>query len=156
MAFLFSCFGKASHLAAQRNDAAHAMGSPEPYHTYYLSASHSPHFLIRHQQPVITLTPSPKTLSCLCTGTPAWLMPSPSTKLSACSIQCSTECSLFFQKWIVLPSPCTRTHFLCAQLVPGASPSKGFVRLRVSVLISVLPFRQLRKWVTNLGSPHLK
>lgn len=71
MAFLLSYFGKASHPAAQRNDAAHAMGSPEPYHTYYLNVSHSPHFLIRHHQPVITLTPSPKTLSCLYPGTPA-------------------------------------------------------------------------------------
>lgn len=103
-------------------------------------ASHSPTSLSGTSN---LSSPSPllqTPLSCLCPGTPAWLMPSPSTKLSLYSTQCSPGYSLFFQKWIVLPSPPTRTHFSCAQPVPGASSSKGLFRLRVSVFISILPF----------------
>lgn len=46
---------------------------------------------------------------------------------------------IIFQKWIVLVSLPTRTHFSCFQPVPGAFPPKGFVRPRVYTLISIFP-----------------
>lgn len=95
--------------AAQEYDAACVMASPEPsISAYYLNASHSLHFLVKHQQPAVTLTPSPNIS----------LLPLPShttmtdalAKHKVICLLCSVlHWLLIFPKWIVLPSPPTRT-----------------------------------------------
>lgn len=62
MAFLPVWKNSSPGRAAQEHDAAPVMASPEPsIGAYYLNGPHFPPFLVKHQEPVVTLTPSPNT-----------------------------------------------------------------------------------------------